>query len=103
MGKKKISGTKLYLAPEVLGTKGLRRNKYLDFPRDVWSAGVMAYFMLEGEGPWTREDVGEAHFDQSFVLKALNKPTFETPKLSSEGQSLLGRLLDVDFTKRITA
>jgi serine/threonine protein kinase len=39
-----LSGTLVYMAPEVL------RDRCYSMPVDVWSAGVMLFVMLTGEG-----------------------------------------------------
>ena len=50
-----ISGTLLYLAPELLAST--KRCRHALPSRDVWAAGVILYIMLTGKEPWGDREV----------------------------------------------
>jgi serine/threonine protein kinase len=98
-----ITGTLLYLAPEVIARQETERCKHALPSRDIWAAGVILYIMLTGKEPWEdREvhflvgDAGKKHLD-----KALSAEDLKTR--SPEAQDLLRSLLNLNYRTRITA
>jgi calcium-dependent protein kinase len=92
-------GTVSFLAPEVI------KQKYGQ-SCDVWSVGVLAYFLLSGTYPFKDEE------NQTLVTKEIwravlyEEPNFEGgpwPRLSEECKDFVRRLLEKDPGKRITA
>lgn len=90
-----VVGTPSYVAPEVI------RNVPYGPPADVWSCGVMLYFMFAGERPFTgdsREDIKRA------VLKGdLKFPSQLFANSSPELKHLINSMLNYDQNHRITA
>jgi serine/threonine protein kinase len=82
-----------YGAPEIV-----RREAY-GLPADMWSVGVLLYFMLTGLSPFhgnTKEE----------TLKLMSKGNYDRAPLSKHGPAVLDlvtRLLELDPTKRLTA
>lgn len=90
-----VVGTPSYVAPEVI------RNVPYGPPADVWSCGIMLYYMLSGERPFvgdTREDIKRA------VLGGhLKFPTQAFGKCSPEVKHLINALLNYDQLCRLSA
>lgn len=82
-----------YGAPEIV-----RREAY-GLPADMWSVGVLLYFMLTGLSPFhgsTKEE----------TLKLMSKGNYDRAPLSRHGAAVLDlvtRLLELDPSKRLTA
>ncbi|KAI8853897.1 kinase-like domain-containing protein [Chytridium lagenaria] len=74
-------GTPYWMAPEVV------KQKEYGAKVDIWSLGIMAIEMIEGEPPYLEEE----------PLKAFPE------KLSSVFKNFLGRVLEVDVNKRATS
>lgn len=89
-----LSGSRFYLAPEVL------EGKYTE-KRDLWSVGVMLYEFLTGQRPFAADSEDEL-FDQirrsHFDLSPL-----ESAQISLEGISLVKGLLEADQGRRLSA
>ncbi|XP_022895308.1 calcium-dependent protein kinase 11-like [Olea europaea var. sylvestris] len=89
-----VVGSPYYVAPEVL-------HKYYGHESDVWSAGVILYILLCGVPPfWAETDNGI--FRQ--ILKG--KIDFESepwPNISDSAKDLIGKMLDRDPRRRISA
>lgn len=90
-----VVGTPSYVAPEVI------RNIPYGPPADIWSCGIMLYFMLAGERPFTgesREDIKRA------VLEGdLKFPTQLFGTCSPEIKHLINLMLNYDQRSRISA
>ena len=87
------AGSALYLAPEVL-------NDDYDLQCDAWSIGVVGYYTLTGQPPFTGptlNDVFDSIRTGSYSLD-LVKEKGRTP----EAADFIGRLLVVDPAKRMT-
>ena len=87
-------GTPAYLAPEIILEKG-----YRGFAADIWSLGVLLFFMLVGHMPF-----------QAATIEKLNKLIvaggYSCPDelcLSEQAKDLLARMMTTDASSRITA
>lgn len=87
-------GTPLYLAPEVL--KGTYSVKC-----DIWSLGVIMYFLLSGKLPFLSNN--EASLFQLVRKGIFNFDSSEWVKVSTNAKSLILKLLNVNPKKRISA
>ncbi|KAL7552589.1 hypothetical protein ACHAWF_015831 [Thalassiosira exigua] len=90
-----LCGSLHYVAPELL------KNHPYDESADMWSVGVVIYFLLVGYLPFHHRDQNEL-----FKVIRLGKYKFESKywsKISEEAVSLIQRLLDVDPSTRLTA
>ncbi|KAL0217075.1 hypothetical protein RCL1_007558 [Eukaryota sp. TZLM3-RCL] len=87
---KTITGTFLFMAPEVLQlqSKGSGEEIHYTFVVDLWSLGVTLYYLVEGKFP----------FKNPFEI--LNS---EIPVSNSEFGPIISKLLQRDATQRITA
>ena len=83
-------GSPIYAAPEMLEGK-----LYKGSTVDIWSAGVVLYYMLCGSFPF--EDVSNDK-----LYKKILKGKFEIPKsLSKNAKDLINKILVVNTHKRI--
>jgi len=87
-------GTPLYLAPEVL--KGSYSVKC-----DIWSLGVIMYFLLSGKLPFLSNN--EATLFMMIKKGVINFDSEEWTQVSTNAKSLILKLLKVNPKKRITA
>ena len=86
-------GTPNYLAPEVLSA---RYGKECD----VWSLGVMLYYLLSGTLPFEGQNIGETFKRISLAEFDFSKP--EWLNYSSEVKDLISRMLVSDPSRRIS-
>ncbi|EJK74608.1 hypothetical protein THAOC_03705 [Thalassiosira oceanica] len=90
-----LCGSLHYVAPELL------KNHPYDQSADMWSVGVIIYFLLVGYLPFHSKNQ-----DELFKIIRLGKFSFE-PKywsgISKEAKDLISKLLDVDPSTRLTA
>ena len=87
-------GSPYYIAPEVL-------NKCYNEKCDIWSAGVVLYVMLTGNFPF----VGKTSQKLFESIKTGKYKTTgkEWEAISKEGKELIGKMLELDSSKRISA
>jgi len=92
-------GSTFYMSPECQQPSPRPYACYLSAPNDVWSLGVILVNLTCGRNPWKRASPEDSTFraylkDQSFLKSIL--------PLSSELDSILRRIFEIDPTKRIT-
>lgn len=87
-------GTPIYMAPEKL------YNKPLEEKSDIWSVGVMTYYMLAGYPPfWANEE--EKLWKK---IKTCDYDFFDEWKdLSAESRDFVSRLLEPNLKLRMSA
>jgi calcium-dependent protein kinase len=90
---KSIVGTPFYVAPEVL-------EGCYDYRCDIWSIGVMFYFMLTKTNPFYSD---EEHKIYEYILKKEIKYTGAVWKgVPEEAKDLCKQLLQRDPNERVT-
>ena len=86
-----LCGSPLYAAPEVLTGKG-----YKPRPVDIWSAGIVLYFMLSGKLPF------QADTDEELYKKIIDAKITNIKGISKEGNDLVKQILNPNPRKRIS-
>ena len=86
-----LCGSPLYAAPEVLIGKG-----YKPRPVDIWSAGILLYFMLSGKLPF------HADSDEELYKKIIDAKISDIKGISKEGNDLIKQILNPNPRKRLS-
>ncbi|CAH0478904.1 unnamed protein product [Peronospora belbahrii] len=87
-----VHGTPLYTAPEVL------QHKY-SFPSDVWSCGVILYWLLSGRYPFEAGGL----LDERIMHEEVDLETPPWTSISDEAKDLVHQMLVRDVSERLTA
>ena len=90
--RKTICGTPNYLAPEIVNNSGH------SYEVDVWSLGVVMYTLLYGRPPFETTDVKKTYKK----IKECQYTFNEDIHVSSTAKNLIGKVLVVDPSKRLT-
>jgi len=88
-------GTPYYVAPEVVTSRGYGKEV------DLWSVGVITYFLLAGFPPFMGETL-PAIIEQ-IVSGEYDFPSPYWDQVSSKAKDFISKLLEVDPSKRLTA
>lgn len=84
-------GTPAFIAPEILIGKG-----YYGFQADIWSAGVVLYYILYGYKPFTGKDMNQ-------ISRAVVKAKYQLKAdISIEARHLIQGMMERDPQKRLT-
>ena len=87
-----ISGTKAYMAPEVL------KNRYYSFEVDVWSLGILIYKLYTGYSPFKGKN-----YDEFYENIMTRKNTFLNDcDISPLAKDLIQKILVVEPSNRLT-
>ena len=87
-----VAGTPAWLAPEQF------ENREITFAVDNFALGSVLYFAATGAAPWGDEDSSVAH-----VMRQILTSEPDLRKLTPLQKDLIGKLLEKDSKKRITA
>lgn len=98
-----ISGTLLYLAPEVVATDLPEESRRFGTAADLWAAGVLFFVLLCGKEPFKEPEVWQLSRGggPNLVAKCLRNMALN--HWSQDAKDLLEKLLTLDPSKRITA
>jgi len=88
------AGTAYYIAPEVL-------RKNYDEKCDLWSCGVILYILLCGYPPFNGST--EKIIMDNVMIGKFSMKGREWENVSKEAKDFIMRLLEYDFTKRLSA
>lgn len=96
-----VSGTALYMAPEVTREKPFKAT-----PVDVWSAGVVLFILLTSFPPFQAAKKGDSWFDciasgrMDIFWSAQTEPCFDA--IDSDARDLISGMLCVEPEKRLS-
>ena len=91
-------GTRLYMAPEIL-SDDLKNDGY-DKHCDMWSLGIIAYYLLTGHNPLP-PPVVRAPISEMKITEVLYPEGF-WKDLSANAKDFVQQLLQIDPSKRLS-
>lgn len=96
-----LCGTPAYMAPEMLRCACDAKSEGYSFPADIWSCGVLLATLLSGSAPFY-------HRRELMMLRMIMDARYslsgpEWRDISKNAKDLVGRILCLDQSKRITA
>jgi serine/threonine protein kinase len=89
-----ITGTQLFIAPELNMVKGVRPS----FPNDVWSIGIIAYMLIFGKHPFQTDE----NTFQPLVIPLL-RSQLQFPSQDRTAVEFISKALTFEPNKRPTA
>jgi len=87
-------GSPYYIAPEIL-------NKNYNEKCDIWSCGVLMYFLLVGEMPFQGKTIDD--IKKKILIGKYDTKSYLFTETSKEAQHLIKKLLHFDYKSRISA
>ncbi|KAI3838655.1 hypothetical protein MKW92_037326 [Papaver armeniacum] len=90
-----VTGTPHYVAPEVLTGNGYNQTA------DIWSAGVILYFLLGGKVPFSGPT--KLKILDAVVAAQLRFPSDPWEQISASAKDLISKILCLDPAKRLNA
>ena len=95
-GEKEINEDIAYLPPELIQGE----QKY-EAKSDIWSLGIILYFMLHGKLPFESDDENDNN-RTAYISAVLSKTPAYSEKLSQDVVELMKSMLEKDPSKRIS-
>jgi len=90
-----LCGTPVYMAPEILAQGSYGKEC------DIWSIGVLIYFLLSGEHPFHANDVGDDNLFSEIAKGEFDFPEHLFGTISNEAKDLIRKCLNVNPSDRL--
>jgi len=101
--EEKISGTLMYLAPEIVSDTAAEFRIGYSPASDAWAAGVVFCMLLTGREPFTEREIWNLGRENGQSIRDRLLASTKCENASPEAKDLLGKLLMIDPKARITA
>jgi serine/threonine protein kinase len=99
----KISGTLMYLAPEIVADTPAQERAGFSAASDVWAAGVVLCMLLTGQEPFNDRDVWNLGRSNGESIRTRLLQSHRLGASSPEARDLVSKLLTIDHKARISA